>query len=86
MKLKALRHYSNKMMTVKPGQVFDVDEEMGQYLTKTFPDWFERVEKVKEGQKEVKEGEKRAEKKEEKGKVEKKEEKKEKGKGEKKEK
>ena len=63
MKLKALRHYSNKMMTVKPGQVFDVDEEMGQYLTKTFPDWFEKV----------KEGEKKGEKKEEKGKGEKKE-------------
>lgn len=43
MKLKALTYYSNKMMAVKPNQVFEVDEQTGQYLIKTFPNWFEVI-------------------------------------------
>lgn len=48
MKLKALTFYANKMMTVKPNQIIEVDENMGTYLIKTFPDWFEVIEETKE--------------------------------------
>ena len=48
MKLKALTFYANKMMTVRPNQIIEVDENMGTYLIKTFPDWFEVIEETKE--------------------------------------
>lgn len=48
MKLKALTFYANKMMTIRPNQIIEVDENMGTYLIKTFPDWFEVIEETKE--------------------------------------
>jgi len=55
MKIKLLTDfYANTKIVLKgKGNIFDVEDDMGKYLIKTFPNWFEEV-KVETKEKKMK--------------------------------